>query len=368
METFKKRAHNLYSIQREEEFMQQTAAQVLPLLLDADTQRKVMVKLADPKGLQRWMIFRNKTAQDVLPDFDTLKHVLDSGNMQCVKWMISFKEQVEKMLMDEDGANLSQVIQYGYLLPVKQVINLPRVLELCRCDWKAKIVEEMFKDCANVKVVDYVLDLLGVSPDDLIKLLSGTRMLLFDVERYNKNSLSILKVIVNTIGETEFAGFAFPDNEPNVLEGAITRGKMDDIQYLLSIKAIGARYDCNDDSDEINEFIYRILYYALARWQDDTVLDDVLNVFGLTNETITRYLQYTKQMTFGFDVVKYDDIVTRAIWFRSLDRVKKIMGMIGETCFVDHVFKRDGSNRNGLDLCIDRGEGGSDTFKYLMSF
>eukprot|EP01083_Nonionella_stella_P139540 425835_1 len=99
-----------------------------------------------------------------------------------------------------------------------------------------------------------------------------------------------------------------------------------------------------------------------------TVLDDVLNVFGLTNETITRYLEYTKQMTFGFDVVKYNDIVTQAIWYRSLDRVKKIMGMIGETCFVDHVFKRDGSNRNGLDLCIDRGEGGSDTFKYLMSF
>eukprot|EP01083_Nonionella_stella_P274648 932373_1 len=101
METFKKRAHNLYSIQREEEFMQQTAAQVLPLLLDADAQHKVMTKLADTKGLQRWMIFRNKAAQDVLPDFDSLKHVLKSGNMRCLKWIVSFKEQVEKILMDE---------------------------------------------------------------------------------------------------------------------------------------------------------------------------------------------------------------------------------------------------------------------------
>eukprot|EP01083_Nonionella_stella_P274646 932371_1 len=115
METFKKRAHNLYSIQREEEFMQQTAAQVLPLLLDADTQRKVMVKLADTKGLQRWMIFRNKTAQDLLPDVGTLEHVLGSGNMQCVKWIVSFKEQVEKILMDEYGKSISAVIKYGIL-------------------------------------------------------------------------------------------------------------------------------------------------------------------------------------------------------------------------------------------------------------
>eukprot|EP01083_Nonionella_stella_P274647 932372_1 len=161
METFKKRAHNLYSIQREEEFMQQTAAQVLPLLLDADKQRKVMVKLGDTKGLQRWMIFRNKAAQDVLPDFDSLKHVLDSGNMRCVKWMLSFKEQVGKILVDKNGNSVSKVIGYGYLPSTKHLINIPCVLELCRTDWKQKIVEEMFERCANVKVVDYVLDVLG---------------------------------------------------------------------------------------------------------------------------------------------------------------------------------------------------------------
>eukprot|EP01083_Nonionella_stella_P154998 500096_1 len=95
METFKKRAHNLYSIQREEEFIEQTACKVLPFLLDADKQRLVMATLGDAKGLQRWMIFRNKNAQDVLPDFDTLRLVLESGNMRCLKWMISFKQQVE---------------------------------------------------------------------------------------------------------------------------------------------------------------------------------------------------------------------------------------------------------------------------------
>eukprot|EP01083_Nonionella_stella_P141864 437889_1 len=115
METFKKRAHNLYSIQREEEFMQQTAAQVLPLLLDADAQRNVMSKLGDTKGLQRWMVFRNKTVQDVLPDVGALKNVLDSGNMRCLKWIVSFKEQVEKILMEENDEwiDISAVINYG---------------------------------------------------------------------------------------------------------------------------------------------------------------------------------------------------------------------------------------------------------------
>eukprot|EP01083_Nonionella_stella_P025033 68974_1 len=154
METFKKRAHNLYSIEREEEFMDQTASNVLPLLLDGEKQRLVMAKLGDAKGLQRWMIFRNKTAQDVLSDFETLELVLQSGNIRCLKWMISFKEQIDNILMDESGKyHLCQVIAYGYFPIIKQLINTPRVLELCKNDWKQTIVREMFKYCLNMKVV-----------------------------------------------------------------------------------------------------------------------------------------------------------------------------------------------------------------------
>eukprot|EP01083_Nonionella_stella_P103950 297406_1 len=342
METFKKRAHNLYSIEREEEFMQQTASNVLPLLLDADKQRLVMTKLADTKGLQRWMVFRNKSAADVLPNFAALKHVLDSGNMRCLKWMISFKQQVEDILMDVyRGESICQVILYGYLPIIKQLINLPRVLESCKKDWKQNIVVGMFKKCANMKVVNYVLDVLGVSKaEDLIKILRDSKDLWYSIELYNNNSVSILKSIVNKIGATEFVEVAFPDNAKNVLEYAIQFGKLHDIKYLLSIKAIGARYDCKDEPDEIHEAVYRAVYYTLAECLDDTVLDDVFEAFGLTKKIIRRYLQYTKQMTFGFKEVKYNDIVTKAIYYHSLDRVKKIMGIIGETCFVDHVFKR----------------------------
>eukprot|EP01083_Nonionella_stella_P185689 677686_1 len=109
METFKKRAHNLYSIQREEEFIEQTACKVLPFLLDADKQRLVMATLGDAKGLQRWMIVTNTTAHDVLPDFTTLIHALGSGNMRCLKWMCSLKEQIEAIFMDGfiEGTNRS---------------------------------------------------------------------------------------------------------------------------------------------------------------------------------------------------------------------------------------------------------------------
>eukprot|EP01083_Nonionella_stella_P103949 297404_1 len=371
METFKKRAHNLYSIEREEEFMQQTASNVLPLLLDADKQRLVMTKLADTKGLQRWMIFRNKSAPDVLPDFTALKNVLDSGNMRCLKWMISFKQQVEDALMDKRGQSLSEVIRYGYLPIIKQLINIPRVLELCKNDWTQAIVSDMLKYCENMKVVDYVLDVLSDSKaDHLVRILRGRVNLWANMECCNNNSVSILKSIVNKIGETEFVEITFPDNAKNVLEYAIIEGKMHDIKYLLSIKAIGARYDCKDDSDEINEAMYRIVQFTLTRWKDDTVLDDVFEAFGLTKKTIGRYLQYTKQMimTFEFEGVKYDDIVARTIRWRSLNRVKQIMDIIGETCFIDHVLARDGENLNGLDHCIQATTDPLDKFKYLMSF
>eukprot|EP01083_Nonionella_stella_P174918 607692_1 len=366
METFKKRAHNLYSIQREEEFMQQTVAQVLPLLLDAERQREVMIKLTDIKGLHRWMLFRNKTAHDVLPDLNTLKNVLDSGNMRCLKWILSFKQQVETILVDKDGTSLSEVIRYGYLPTTKQLINIPRVLELCKSDWTQTIVADMFKYCANVKVVEYVLSALNVSADDLIKILRDIKNIWNDMESYNTNSLSILKVMVNKIGDTEFVGIAFPEDKRNVLESAIRFGKMNDIQYLLSIKAIGARYDCKDDSDEIHEAIHRILFAAFVHCLDDTVLDDVLNAFGLTKQIIVRYLKYTKQMAFEWNAVKYKDIVTQAIVWHSLNRITQIVRIIGETCFVENVFKRGGSNMNGFDCCVWGDQ--VDTFKYLMSF
>eukprot|EP01083_Nonionella_stella_P147338 464713_1 len=351
MESFKKRAHNLYSIEREEEFMEQTASKVLPLLLDGDKQHLVMAKLGDAKGLQRWMIFRNKTAQDVLPDEDTLKLVLQSGNMRCLKWIISFQKQIHNILMDESGDALSKVIEHGYLPIVKHLINIPRVLELCKNAWKQTIVVAMFRWCGNPKVVDYVLDVLGVSSEDIIKALGGSDVWEW-VESLNANSLLILQRIVHKIGETEFVNVAFPDKEMNVLDAAVKNRKMDDIKYLLSMKPIGTRYDCKDDSNELSEAIYRILYYTFVDVGDGSGVDDILNEFGLTKKIIARHLKYKKQMTFGLKDVQYEDIVTRMIWLRPLNRVKQIMDIIGETCFIDHVLARDGENLNGLDHCI----------------
>eukprot|EP01083_Nonionella_stella_P147339 464718_1 len=263
-----------------------------------------MATLGDAKGLQRWMIVTNTTAHDVLPDFTTLIHALGSGNMRCLKWMGSLKEQIEAIFMDQNGGALSKVIEYGYLPIIKQFINIPRVLESCKNDWKQRIVGDMFKRCENIKVVDYVLGVLDVSEaEDMMKLLSDNKNLWSAMEYWNNNSLSILKYIVNKIGETEFAKVAFLDNERNVLEYAIRKAKVHDIQYLLSMKAFSARY------------------------------------------------------------------VTQTIGYQSLSRVKQIMDIIGETCFIDHVFKRDGANKNGLDHCFGTyTKDAVDKLKYLMSF
>eukprot|EP01083_Nonionella_stella_P204895 746622_1 len=220
-----------------------------------------MAKLGDAKGLQRWMIFRNKTAQDVLSDFETLELVLQSGNMRCLKWMISFKEQIDNILMDESGKyHLCQVIAYGYFPIIKQLINTPRVLELCKNDWKQTIVAEMCKGCENMKAVDYLLDVLGVSSDDIAEISGDWDNIEYD----NVNSLLILQRIVHKIGETEFVKVACPDKKKNVLDAAVKNRKMDDIKYLLSMKPIRTRYDCKDDSDELSEAIYRILHYTFA--------------------------------------------------------------------------------------------------------
>eukprot|EP01083_Nonionella_stella_P039852 108401_1 len=122
---------------------------------------------------------------------------------------------------------------------------------------------------------------------------------------YNANSLSILQRIVHKIGERGFVQVAFHDKKRNVLEHAVEKRNLDDIKYLLSIKPIGWRYDCKDDSDELSEAIYRILYYTFIYGDDVSGVDDILNEFGLTKKIIARYLKYKKQMTFVLEDVQY---------------------------------------------------------------
>merc|ERR1711933_175406 len=63
---FKTGAHNLYSIEREEEFIANSVSKILPLLLDSDKQHKIYAQTSDVKGLCKLMIFHNMTEKDIL--------------------------------------------------------------------------------------------------------------------------------------------------------------------------------------------------------------------------------------------------------------------------------------------------------------
>eukprot|EP01083_Nonionella_stella_P222736 794511_1 len=63
---FKKKAHNLYAIQRQAEYMESSVKQILPLLTDDTKELFVAGNSGDVRSLLRVMVIHNKTDQDLM--------------------------------------------------------------------------------------------------------------------------------------------------------------------------------------------------------------------------------------------------------------------------------------------------------------
>eukprot|EP01083_Nonionella_stella_P161292 528076_1 len=107
MKDYKANAHNLYSIQRQKEFMETSASSILPLLLNEDKQLFVAGNKGDVNALCNLMVINNKTEEDVMMVDDEsresiLTNMLALGNYDAFKFLqsvISKKLMIDRLFL-----------------------------------------------------------------------------------------------------------------------------------------------------------------------------------------------------------------------------------------------------------------------------
>merc|ERR1712228_782109 len=95
MTAFKQRAHNLYSIERELEFMDESVSKILPSLIDQENQLKVRSAAANAKGLCALMVFGNKKISNLLigNDRPILRPICKKGGIKALKLILSLMRE-----------------------------------------------------------------------------------------------------------------------------------------------------------------------------------------------------------------------------------------------------------------------------------
>eukprot|EP01083_Nonionella_stella_P161293 528077_1 len=107
MKDYKANAHNLYSIQRQKEFMETSASSILPLLLNEDKQLFVAGNKGDVNALCNLMVMNNQTEEGIMKVDDEsresiLFNMIALGHYNAFKFLqsvISNKRMLDRLFL-----------------------------------------------------------------------------------------------------------------------------------------------------------------------------------------------------------------------------------------------------------------------------
>merc|ERR1712228_973781 len=110
----------------------------------------------------------------------------------------------------------------------------------------------------------------------------------------NRN-IDRFKKLQSILGERQFveAILETDDKNMNALEYSIKNGKTSHYEHLLTIQGIVDYYSSNAEDDvDYDTAIYRLLYTLFVNCSDDKMVDKVLQSLNISNEIISKYINY----------------------------------------------------------------------------
>merc|ERR1712228_524215 len=127
MITYKQRAHNLYSIQREKEFMDQSVSKMLPTLMDETQKLKVSAAAADVKALCGLMVYGNKSINDIknLNGESILVPICKSGSVKAFKFLSSLMKHSE--MIESCYKSVRWTIKMGRVNLLEHILAIPEI-------------------------------------------------------------------------------------------------------------------------------------------------------------------------------------------------------------------------------------------------
>eukprot|EP00484_Ammonia_sp_Unknown_P014897 CAMPEP_0197075890 /NCGR_PEP_ID=MMETSP1384-20130603/211839_1 /TAXON_ID=29189 /ORGANISM="Ammonia sp." /LENGTH=518 /DNA_ID=CAMNT_0042514739 /DNA_START=1 /DNA_END=1557 /DNA_ORIENTATION=+ len=178
MKRYKDKAHNLYSVQRQQEYFDNSVTKILPKLLDEDKQLFVAGNMGDEKAILKLLVLNNKSEQDIVKiDEESGESILQNacylGHDKLLRFIGSFVP--EKLFIDrlfDASQHDLNAIEAGIMgrsvLSLRYLLSIDAVKERCINDKDAlfRIVYWLYR-AYDKSMSLYVIGTLGL---DEVKL------------------------------------------------------------------------------------------------------------------------------------------------------------------------------------------------------
>eukprot|EP01083_Nonionella_stella_P145583 456494_1 len=385
---YKIRAHNLYSIEREEEFMSGSATKLLPSLLDEDKQIAVLAAMGNTKAICQYLLYHNKTEGDIISANSILIPICKGGKHKAFNFFMdsmSYEEKLRHLFASDEyeSTPIERAIRNNKLVLLQHIFGIGDVTKMLRedNDWTLRVLYNLFKNCNDCDMIDYVLDALQITQQRLIQMMdykyscsSHTTSKYYRNKIINEmifnNTLKIFRKLSQLMGETAFAQrmFEVDFKNRNALEMAVQKQKTEHIKHVLAMKSVRDKYE----SDKL--LIHRLIYNLFVKLKDDAVIDLVMATWNISHDAIIQSISFEypvpKRTTTAAAPGSYKyhqwNIIGSVIYLQSLNRLKKLVDICGEKVFQSNVLCANGEDINGVEYGIRDNK--LQTIQYVMSF
>eukprot|EP01084_Bolivina_argentea_P016678 31177_1 len=183
MKDYKDKAHNLYAIEREKEYIETQVTQILPMLLDEDKTLFIAGNMGDVKGLCRLMTINNFKTKDVMKkdkNGKTILHRICSlGHTKALLYVQSILKTdtfIEYIFSpsNRDIKPIEYSIQYSNMSIVKKLFTMKEIQTKYNNNDNElfRLCYYLFVRCKNEEIIDYVLTILNVSNKKMIQIIT----------------------------------------------------------------------------------------------------------------------------------------------------------------------------------------------------
>eukprot|EP01083_Nonionella_stella_P184764 671948_1 len=395
MVSYKNAAHSLYAIEREEEFVSNTASKILPLLADQKKQQKMHTMLDNSSGLAELIVFSNLNMKDVLDNDPKLIDRMSDGDgrERVFKFLVSMMTDEEKtshLLRKEDDEEdpLQRCVLFRDIALVSALLKIEIVIKSYKDNDEklARILHNLFTSDPAMAMIDLVRTKLDLDNAKVTRLMQTKNLLTFvEMARCaGTYRISVYKRLAAMMGPKVFAeclvrstavdvsitknGFGYKKNEK---DSSI-------IKYFLTLE------DVVDQYRQTNYSIHLLLCALFVQCIDDDIIDCVLKALNLPNEKVLevlsrKYNEHSKQPEYTYEEEDWAhwNIVGQIVCnpytaFPNLQRLQLFVSYFGANALSETVFMSDVNNVNPLEyaMCAVRGRYCCDpkVIEYLLSF
>eukprot|EP01084_Bolivina_argentea_P244090 408992_1 len=332
MKQFKDKAHNLYSIQRQQDYVSNNVSLILPNLLDENIQLFVAASMGNVNGICKLMAINNKTKKDIMKiDEESQESIIMSviglGNEKCFRFLkkIIDTKLFVKLLFLSNKHNLNCIegaIAFARNVMIKDIFSMKHVEEIYKqnIDNEYRLMWWLFT-FGDVDMIDFILSKLSVSNQDIIKYLNH-KYTTKSIGHYQYHNLKIItgcaqrntsmdsfKKLVSIIGEKLFIKYVFIADgyNKNAIEYCISGHRLEMIQYIMSFSQIKKQCISNQ------KILFRIVCCMNKQFQNKKTYNFMLNILKTLDSEIISTIkqlqkyQYPKPKNDEFDetAVKY---------------------------------------------------------------